>query len=74
MAKLYSTIMEQKISSWAEHHHKQALGQAHELNIITNKHLVKQVLDQSIQLLIIRLHQELSWKNIDFKGKCYVVL
>ena len=28
MAKLYNTIMEQKISSWAEHHHKQALGQA----------------------------------------------
>ena len=27
MAKLYSTIMEQKISSWADHHHKRALGQ-----------------------------------------------
>ena len=27
MAKLYSTIMEQTISSWAEHHHKRALGQ-----------------------------------------------
>ena len=27
MAKLYSTIMEQNISPWIEHHHKQALDQ-----------------------------------------------
>ena len=26
MAKFYSTIMEQKISSWVEHHSKLALG------------------------------------------------
>ena len=28
MAKLYSPILGQKISSWAEHHHKRAFGQA----------------------------------------------
>ena len=28
MAKLYNIIMEQKFSSWVEHRHKQAFGQA----------------------------------------------
>ena len=41
MAKLYGTIIEQKISSWTEHYR--------------NKHLVKQALDQNIPLLIIWL-------------------
>ena len=27
MAKLYSTIMEQRISTWLEHHHKQVVDQ-----------------------------------------------
>ena len=42
MATLYSTIMEQNISSWAENHQKQAL--------------VKEALDQNVQLSIIWLH------------------
>ena len=42
MAKLCSTIMKQKISSWVEHHHK--------------PHFVKQALDQNIRLWSIWLH------------------
>ena len=37
--------------------------------LMANEHVVKQALDQNIQLSIVWLHSDLSWKKFDFKGK-----
>ena len=60
MAKLYSSIMEQKINSWAEHHHKQALSQA-------SFRLKYSTIDHLVTLRVIM-------GEVDFKGKHYIVV
>ena len=57
MAKLYSTIMEQKISLGVEHYHKLALGEM----ALDQK---QSIVDPFVTLRVIVEESQLQWKTL----------